>query len=349
MLFFGRGTFAERLSAASAAFAGDPVVGKIVSFIRDGGNRPLMMPAAERRRATDPECRSHERAGGPARRTARSALAIICGGGSLPFALADAAAAPRPARGAVRAARLGRSAARRPPIRTIGAGWASSADSYGSRPRKAAVTSLSSDRWRGRRSGNIRPDLRVLRLMPQIVRLYRGGDDHLQSGIGRMFEQHGFRLLGPKDIAPELMMPLGPLGSRDAERARPGRHRARACPAGREQPVRHRAGGGRCRQPGARRRGPGGHRPDAGAGGRIARERPHPHAGRRRRAGQGRQDRPGPSHRPADDRSADRRGRRAARACRHRRRGRHRRSSPSRAQSPRRPTARKYSSSASIA
>jgi DUF1009 family protein len=60
----------------------------------------------------------------------------------------------------------------------------------------------------------IRPDLRVLRLMPQIVKLFRGGDDHLQSGIGRLFEQHGFRLVGPKEIAPELIMPVGPLGSR---------------------------------------------------------------------------------------------------------------------------------------
>jgi DUF1009 family protein len=49
--------------------------------------------------------------------------------------------------------------------------------------------------------------------MPQVVRLFRGGDDHLQAGIGRLFEQHGFRLLGPKDIAPELMMPPGPLGA----------------------------------------------------------------------------------------------------------------------------------------
>jgi len=49
--------------------------------------------------------------------------------------------------------------------------------------------------------------------MPQLVRLFRGGDDHLQSGIGRLFEQHGFRLLGPKDIAPELLMPPGELGA----------------------------------------------------------------------------------------------------------------------------------------
>ena len=49
--------------------------------------------------------------------------------------------------------------------------------------------------------------------MPQIVRLYRGGDDHLQSGIGKLFEQFGFRLVGPREIAPELAMPLGPLGN----------------------------------------------------------------------------------------------------------------------------------------
>ena len=48
----------------------------------------------------------------------------------------------------------------------------------------------------------IRPDLRALRLMPQLVQIFRGGDDHLQSGIGRLFEQHGFRLVGPTEIAP---------------------------------------------------------------------------------------------------------------------------------------------------
>ena len=39
-------------------------------------------------------------------------------------------------------------------------------------------------------------------------------DDHLQSGVGRIFEEYGFRLLSPLDIAPELAMPLGPIGAR---------------------------------------------------------------------------------------------------------------------------------------
>ena len=45
-LFFGEGTFAERFERVSTEYCGDdPLIGKIVSFIRDGGKRPLMMPA----------------------------------------------------------------------------------------------------------------------------------------------------------------------------------------------------------------------------------------------------------------------------------------------------------------
>ena len=194
-----------------------------------------------------------------------SALAIVCGGGSLPFALADAAIAARPPGGAVRAPRIGRSRSASPPIRTTGPGWASSdrfmqiAETEGCRDVVFIGSVTRPSLW------TIRPDWRALRLMPQIVRLYRGGDDHLQSGIGRLFEQHGFRLLGPHDIAPELTMPLGPLGSRVPVRARPRRHRARACAARRHEPLRHRPGGGRRRQSCARGRRARGHRPDAGA------------------------------------------------------------------------------------
>ena len=46
-LFFEGGTFASRLDQVAAEFSTDPVVGKIVTFIRDGGKRPLMMPEAD--------------------------------------------------------------------------------------------------------------------------------------------------------------------------------------------------------------------------------------------------------------------------------------------------------------
>jgi len=44
-LFFGEGVFAARLQQASDEFSSDAVIGKIIAFIRDGGSRPLMMPA----------------------------------------------------------------------------------------------------------------------------------------------------------------------------------------------------------------------------------------------------------------------------------------------------------------
>ncbi len=53
-LFFGQDTFAERLKRTSAEFAGDPVIGKILSFIHEGGKRPLMMPALDSNTA-DPD------------------------------------------------------------------------------------------------------------------------------------------------------------------------------------------------------------------------------------------------------------------------------------------------------
>jgi len=57
----------------------------------------------------------------------------------------------------------------------------------------------------------IRLDWGTLRAMPHILSAFRGGDDHLLTGIGRIFEQQGFRLLGIKDVAPDLLMPAGSL------------------------------------------------------------------------------------------------------------------------------------------
>jgi hypothetical protein len=55
----------------------------------------------------------------------------------------------------------------------------------------------------------IRLDWGTLRVMGRIWSAFRGGDDHLLSGIGRLFEQEGFRLTGLKEIAPDLLMPEG--------------------------------------------------------------------------------------------------------------------------------------------
>ena len=60
--------------------------------------------------------------------------------------------------------------------------------------------------------GSLRPELATLRYMPYFAKAFRGGDDHLLSGVVRFFEQQGFQVHGPADIAPELAMPEGSLG-----------------------------------------------------------------------------------------------------------------------------------------
>jgi UDP-2,3-diacylglucosamine hydrolase len=74
--------------------------------------------------------------------------------------------------------------------------------------------------------GLVRPSLTQLRLdwgtlrqMPLIIRSFRGGDDHLLSGMGRMFEGAGFRMVGAHEVAPEITAPLGALGRFGPDRA----------------------------------------------------------------------------------------------------------------------------------
>lgn len=55
----------------------------------------------------------------------------------------------------------------------------------------------------------IRLDWGTLRVLPRVLAAFRGGDDHLLSGIGGVLEREGFRLVGIRDIAPQLLMPVG--------------------------------------------------------------------------------------------------------------------------------------------
>jgi len=55
----------------------------------------------------------------------------------------------------------------------------------------------------------IRLDWGTLRVIGPILAAFRGGDDHLLSGIGRILERDGFRMVGIKDVAPDVLMPEG--------------------------------------------------------------------------------------------------------------------------------------------
>jgi hypothetical protein len=56
---------------------------------------------------------------------------------------------------------------------------------------------------------DVRLDWGTVRALPAIAAALRGGDDHLLSGVSRIFERHGFRVVGIQDVAPELLMPEG--------------------------------------------------------------------------------------------------------------------------------------------
>src|SRR5271155_104732 len=47
-LFFVEGRIADRIDAIEREFVGDPMVGKMIAFIRAGGKRPLMRPRTRR-------------------------------------------------------------------------------------------------------------------------------------------------------------------------------------------------------------------------------------------------------------------------------------------------------------
>lgn len=58
----------------------------------------------------------------------------------------------------------------------------------------------------------IRLDWQTIRIMPRIVRAFRGGDDRLLSGVAALIEEGGLKIVGLHDVAPEIFVPEGVLG-----------------------------------------------------------------------------------------------------------------------------------------
>jgi len=138
-------------------------------------------------------------------------LAIICGGGSFPGAVADAVAQ----RG------------RRPVMFGI-KGWADAAVIGGYAHHWIAIGQAGRF-FRLARAENcrevlfigtvlrppitqLRLDWQTIRAMPRLIRAYRGGDDKLISGVAGIAESGGLRVVGVKEVAPEVLIPEGILG-----------------------------------------------------------------------------------------------------------------------------------------
>ena len=138
-------------------------------------------------------------------------LALICGGGSLPLAVADYAAARGrkvvlfPIRGAAEGTGLERFPHHWVHVGQFGK-FMRLARAAGCRDVVLIGGLVRPSIWQSR------PDLKALSLLPRVLTAFRGGDDHLLSGIGRLLERDGFRLLGAHEVAPEILAPPGVLG-----------------------------------------------------------------------------------------------------------------------------------------
>ena len=62
------------------------------------------------------------------------------------------------------------------------------------------------------RLAHLRPDWLALLNIPVILRSFRGGDDHLLTGVAGLLESLGFRVIGAHDVAPEILVGEGRLG-----------------------------------------------------------------------------------------------------------------------------------------
>jgi UDP-2,3-diacylglucosamine hydrolase len=157
---------------------------------------------------SDPQLAAAASGGEP---TAGRSIALICGGGAFPGAVADAMARRglRPVMFAIR-------------------GWADpkvveryaqhwiALGQFGRFLRLAHAEQCREALFIGTLLrpplSKIRLDWQTIRLMPSIVRTFRGGDNLLLSGIARLFEESGVRIIGVADVAPEIVVPEGVLG-----------------------------------------------------------------------------------------------------------------------------------------
>ena len=203
---------------------------------------------------------------------------MICGGGSLPLAVADRVAARGrkvllfPLRGAAEGPRSNA-------YRITGSISVRSANFCGWHALPAAATSSSSVRWCVRRSGRCIPTLRGLSVFAEVLAAFRGGDDHLLSGMGAVCSSRkAFACSARTKWRRKFWCREGALGRVQPNEPRPRRHRARLRLSARDGTVRRRPGRRGRRQACSGGRSGGRHRPDAGARCRIARQRPHARA-----------------------------------------------------------------------
>jgi DUF1009 family protein len=146
----------------------------------------------------------------PAPSVAEGPLALVCGGGSLPLAVADHVAARGrrvllfPVRGAAKPEDYTGREHTWVYLGQFGT-LARIARPVGCREIVLIGSLTRPSLW------SIRPDWLTLKILPRIAAAFRGGDNHLLSNIAKLVEEQGFVLRGAHEVAPEILAPKGPL------------------------------------------------------------------------------------------------------------------------------------------
>jgi len=139
-------------------------------------------------------------------------LAMLCGGGSLPLTVADKVASSGrsvllfPLRGAAEGLAVERYPHHWVHIGQIGK-FLRLARAAGCRDVVLIGSLVRPSLW------HVRPDFKGLTVLPRVFAAYRGGDNHLLSSMGELLEDEGLRLVGAHEVAPDILIPEGTLGS----------------------------------------------------------------------------------------------------------------------------------------
>ena len=140
-----------------------------------------------------------------------SPLAMLCGGGSLPLAVADKVTAGGrsvvlfPLRGAAEGTAVERFPHHWLHIGQIGK-FLRLARAEGCRDVVFIGSLVRPSLWQ------VHPDLKGLSMLRRVLAAYRGGDNHLLSGMSKVLEDEGLHLVGAHEVAPEILVPEGTLG-----------------------------------------------------------------------------------------------------------------------------------------
>jgi DUF1009 family protein len=57
-------------------------------------------------------------------------------------------------------------------------------------------------------------DVRALMMLPTVVSMLRGGDNHVLSTVARIAEHYGFRIVAAHEVAPDILVPAGEIAAR---------------------------------------------------------------------------------------------------------------------------------------